>query len=74
MNLRSEYDFSSFVRTDFPVNLKFSEFDPTNWVDFPVNSKVNLKVFTQVRCLIARCARGVPFLTLRFSWRHVSKG
>ena len=39
MNLRSEFDFSSFLRTDFLVNLKRSEFRVNFSMDFLVNLK-----------------------------------
>ena len=37
VNLRSEFDFSSFLRADFLVNLKRSEFGAKFWTDFLVN-------------------------------------
>ena len=39
MDLRSEFDCSSFLRTDFLVNVKRSEFK----VKFPMDFLVNLK-------------------------------
>ena len=54
VNLRREFDFSSFVRADFLVNWKLSEFDTQNSADFLVNSEVNLKVFTQIRFCFVR--------------------